>query len=79
VVILLTGCHDYKKPTFNLITGNIVLEDGVWISAGAIVNHGITAAIHSVLTCGSVATKNLDAYTIYQGNPAQKVRIRNIS
>jgi putative colanic acid biosynthesis acetyltransferase WcaF len=36
--LLLTGSHDYKKPVFNLITGNIILEDGVWIGAKAIVN-----------------------------------------
>jgi len=27
----------------------------------------------------SVATKNLDAYAVYQGNPAIKVRSRTIS
>jgi putative colanic acid biosynthesis acetyltransferase WcaF len=75
---LLTGSHNYKKTSFNLITGSITLEDGVWIGAGAIVNQGITAASHAVLTSGSVATKNLEPYSIYQGNPAVKVRERII-
>jgi putative colanic acid biosynthesis acetyltransferase WcaF len=35
-------------------------------------------ASHSVLSSGSVATKNMDAYSIYQGNPAVKVRKREI-
>jgi len=77
--LLLTGSHNYKKPTFNLITLPIVLEDGVWICAGAIVNPGVVAASHAVLTSGSVATKNMEAYTIYQGNPAVKVRSRAIN
>ena len=77
--VLLTGNHDYKKASFNLIVSGFVLEDGVWIGAGAIVNPGITAASHAVLTSGSVATKDLDAYSIYQGNPAVKVRERVIS
>ena len=77
--ILLTGSHDYKKTTFNLITSGFVLEDGVWIGAGAIVNLGVIAATHSVLTSGSVATKNLEAFSIYQGNPAVKIRTRIIS
>jgi putative colanic acid biosynthesis acetyltransferase WcaF len=76
--ILLTGSHNYKKTTFNLLTGSVILEDGVWIGAGAMVNLGITAASHSVLTSGSVATKNLEAYGIYQGNPAVKIRGRHI-
>ena len=76
--MLLTGSHNYKKTTFDLITGSIILEDGVWIGAQAIVNHGITVASHAVLTTGSVATKNMEAYSIYQGNPAVKTRSRNI-
>ncbi|HEY0244006.1 MAG TPA: WcaF family extracellular polysaccharide biosynthesis acetyltransferase [Mucilaginibacter sp.] len=77
--ILLTGSHNYKKTSFDLITGNIVLEDGVWIGAGAIVNQGITVASHAVLTSGSVATSSLEAYAVYQGNPAVKIRERNIT
>jgi putative colanic acid biosynthesis acetyltransferase WcaF len=76
--LLLTGSHNYKKTTFDLITGSIILEDGVWIGAGALVNQGITAHNHSVLTSGSVATKDLDAYSVYQGNPAVKIRDRII-
>jgi putative colanic acid biosynthesis acetyltransferase WcaF len=76
--MLLTGSHDYKKTSFNLITKELTLEDGVWIAAGATVTSGVTAASHSVLTSGSVATQNLQPYTIYQGNPAVKTRARNI-
>lgn len=77
--ILLTGSHNYKKTTFDLITSALVLEDGVWIGAGAIVNLGVTAATHSMLTSGSVATRNLEAWSIYQGNPAVKIRDRLMS
>lgn len=75
--LLLTGSHNYKDPSFGLITGSINLEDGVWIGAKAIVNHGITAGSHAVLSAGSVANKNLEPWTIYQGNPAVKIRIRS--
>ena len=76
--ILQTGSHNYKKTTFDLMIGPIKLEDGVWVGCGAIINQGITLASHSLLTSGSVATKSLEAYHIYQGNPAVKVRPRNI-
>ncbi len=76
--VIFTGSHNYKKTSFDLITRSVVLEDGVWIGACAIVNAGVIAASHSVLTSGSVATKNMDAYTVYQGNPAVKVRSRII-
>jgi putative colanic acid biosynthesis acetyltransferase WcaF len=76
--MLLTGSHNYKSPAFDLITGNIILEDGVWVGACAIVNHSVRVSSHAVLTAGSVATKNLEPYFIYQGNPAQKIRPRLI-
>lgn len=77
--LLMTGNHDYKKKNFDLITRSIILEDGVWIGAAAKVCPGLILASHSVLTMGSIATRNLDAYGIYQGNPAVKVKDRTIS
>ena len=77
--MLQTGSHNYKNITFDLITGSIVLEDGVWIGCAAIINQGITVGSHAVLTTGSVATGNLEPYFIYQGNPAVKVRAREIN
>ena len=76
--MLLTGNHNYKKVDFDLITKPIILGDGVWIGAKAIVCPGITAGSHSVLTVGSIATNNLESYSIYQGYPAVKVKDRVI-
>ncbi|TWR31520.1 colanic acid biosynthesis acetyltransferase WcaF [Mucilaginibacter pallidiroseus] len=77
--ILQTGNHNYKKSSFDLITGSIVLKDGVWVGCGATVSAGVTAGSHSVLTTGSIANKNLNEYFIYQGNPAVAVRKREIA
>src|SRR5471030_2876449 len=76
---LCTGSHDYKKTTFDLITRPIKLEDGVWIGAACWVGPGVTMESHSILTAGSVATKNIDASGIYRGNPAVRVKQRVIS
>lgn len=77
--MLLCGSHNYKAITFDLIIGEIILEEGVWISAHAIVTGGVTCKSHCVLTANSVATGNLEAYGIYQGNPASKIRERVIN
>ncbi|MCX6312684.1 MAG: WcaF family extracellular polysaccharide biosynthesis acetyltransferase [Bacteroidetes bacterium] len=77
--MLLTGNHNYKKSTFDLMTGEIVLEEGVWIGAKAVVCPGVICASHSLLAVGSIATSNLEAYGIYQGNPAVKMREREIN
>jgi putative colanic acid biosynthesis acetyltransferase WcaF len=76
--MLLTGNHNYKKSSFDLITRAIHLEDGVWIGAKSIVGPGVRCGSHSILTVGSFTSKDLDAYGIYQGNPAVKVRSREI-
>ena len=75
---LLTGNHDYSKSTFDLKVNGIILEQGVWIGAKSVVCPGLICKDHSILTVGSVATKNMDAYGIYQGNPAIKVKDRVI-
>ena len=76
--MLLCGNHNFKLETFDLITGPVQLEEGVWIGAHSIVCPGVSCHSHSVLAVNSVATKNLDAYHIYQGNPAVKAKERVI-
>ena len=77
--VLCTGSHNYKKSTFDLITRPIKVEDGAWVGAGCWVGPGVTLGSHAVLTLGSVATKNLAANGIYQGNPAVLVKQRIVS
>lgn len=74
--MLLCGSHDYKRATFDLITRPIAVEDGAWICAKSIVGPGVTVGSHAVLTAGSVATTDLAANGIYQGNPASLKRRR---
>ena len=76
--MLLTGNHDYTSPRFDLMVKDIILEEGVWIGAQAIVCPGVVCASHAVLSAGSVATGPLQAYQVYQGNPAVIVRERQI-
>ena len=76
---LLTGSHNYSQQSFSLILGEIIIEEGAWIAAKATVCPGVTCKSHSVLSVNSVATHDLNPYTIYQGNPAIEKRKRIIS
>ena len=76
--MLLTGNHDYASSTFDLTVKKIVLEDGVWIGAHALICPGVICHSHSVLSVKSVATRSLEPYKIYQGNPAVFVKDRVI-
>ena len=75
---LCTGNHNYKSPTFDLITNPIIVEDGAWIGANAWVGPGVKVCNHAVLTAGSIATKDLEPFGIYQGNPAALLKQRVI-
>ena len=76
--MLLTGNHDFGKPQFDLKVAPINLEDGVWIGAQSVVCPGVKVLSHAVLAVKSVATSDLQPFSIYQGNPAMKVKERVI-
>jgi putative colanic acid biosynthesis acetyltransferase WcaF len=73
---VLTGNHDYKRPAFDLILKPVVIEDGVWVGARAVICPGVTLGTHSVVTAGGVMTRDAEAFTIYTGNPATPARRR---
>ena len=76
--MLLTGNHDYTVGCMPYRNAPIHIEDGAWIGAKTTVCPGVTVYRNAILTVGSVATKDLEANGIYQGNPAAKIRTRKI-
>lgn len=76
--MILCGNHNYKLSSFDLVVGEVTIDEGAWVGAKATVCPGVKMGNHSLLTVGSVATANLEEYWIYQGNPAKKLRIREI-
>lgn len=75
---LLTGNHDYKKESFDLMIAPITIENGVWVGAKAVICPGVALGTHSVVTAGSVVKTDTEPYSIYQGNPAVAVGQRII-
>lgn len=77
--MLICGSHNYKNQSFDLITKEIIIKEGVWIGAKSIILQGVIAESHAILSAGSVISKNLEKFSIYKGNPALKVSSRTIS
>jgi len=73
---IMSGNHNYSKPSFDLIIKEIIIEDGAWLGAKSVVCQGVTVGSHAVLSVSSVASDNLEPYSIYRGNPAVKVKDR---
>lgn len=62
-----SGVGDYRNMP-------IMIEDGVWIGAGAIILPGVTIGTCSIIGAGSVVTKNIPAHSIAVGNPARVIK-----
>ena len=73
---LCTGSHDWSKETFDLITKPIAIQDGVWICADVFIGPGVTVGENSVVTAGSIVTKDLPPGMICSGNPCVAVKKR---
>lgn len=57
--------------------GNITkIGNDVWIGYGATVLGGVTIHDGAIIAAGSVVTKDVEAYCIYGGNPAKKIKSR---
>jgi putative colanic acid biosynthesis acetyltransferase WcaF len=73
---LCTGNHDWTTTNMKLFRRPIVLEDGCWVGARAVVCPGVTVGAAAILSVGSIATKNIPPNQIWTGNPATYTRRR---
>lgn len=75
---LCTGTHEYRDPDFPLISRPITIGRRAWICANAFVGPGVNVGDGVVLAAASVAFRDLDAWTVYVGNPASVIRQRPV-
>ncbi len=74
--MLLLGSHDPQDREFPGVVAPILIEDYVFVGAGAIVAPGVTLGRGCVVAAGAVVTKSVPPYTIVGGNPARKIADR---
>ena len=70
--------HDYNDPDFPMISYPMRLGAYSWICARASVAPGVQVGTGAVLGLGSVASSDLDPWTVYSGVPAVKVKSREL-
>jgi putative colanic acid biosynthesis acetyltransferase WcaF len=73
---LCGATHDFDDPAFPLLAYAMEVEAYAWICARACVGPGVNVGEGAVLGLGSVATRNLEAWTVYGGSPAVRIRER---
>ncbi|NPE27884.1 acyltransferase [Methanococcoides sp. SA1] len=60
-------------PYVKCINGKIVINNDVWVGAGAIILPNLIIGVGAVVAAGAVVTKNVEAYSIVAGVPAIKI------
>ncbi len=75
---LCAGTHDHTDRRFPLIRDPILIGADAWIGADAFVGPNVRIGRLSVLGARSSAYKDLEPSTVYVGNPARRLKSREI-
>ena len=76
---ICAGSHDYKDESMPLLRLPISIGDDVWIATEAFVGPNVTIGKSAILGARAVTMRDLEANSIYMGNPATKVKDRDNS
>ena len=69
--------HDYDSPAFPLLAYAMTIGAYAWVCARASIAPGVNIGEGAVLGLGSVATRDLEPWTVYAGVPAAKIKERS--
>ncbi|KAF1062226.1 putative acetyltransferase [Burkholderia gladioli] len=75
-VSILTSGHPVEpsRRRSGVVAKPVVIENNVWIGAGAIILGGVTIGENSVVAAGAVVTRDVPRDTLAGGNPARVIR-----
>lgn len=75
-VIVETAGLDFStgEPPYKHISEPIIIEEGAWIGARAIILGGVTIGKNAVVASGSVVTRSVPSHSVFGGVPARLIR-----
>ncbi len=65
-----------KFDTYSGKKGKVIIGNDVWIGSNAIIMKGVTIGDGAIIAAGAIVTKNVEAYSIVGGVPADFIRFR---
>jgi galactoside O-acetyltransferase len=69
------GNNVVSKDWSNVKNAPIIIESKVWVGFGVVILKGVTVGEGAVIGAKSVVTKDVPAWSVVAGNPAQVVKI----
>lgn len=75
-VLVSTQSHDMGSDLFESVYAEVRIGDHAWLGPRAIVLPGVTLASGSVAAAAAVLTKDTEAWGVYAGIPAQRIKWR---
>lgn len=66
--------QDFSKKNLKCKSGDVIIEDDVWIGANVFINPGVKIGRNSVVGANSVVTSSIPSDSIFGGVPAKLIR-----
>jgi acetyltransferase-like isoleucine patch superfamily enzyme len=81
-VVIVTSNHRYDLPDRPIseqghVLSPITIGDDCWIGANAVILAGVNLAEGTIVSAGSVVTRDTEPYSIVAGSPAEKIGSRD--
>lgn len=73
---LCTGSHDISDRRFGLMTGEIVIENGVWVAADCFVGPNVRIGANAVIGARSTVLQSMPIGQICLGTPCKPIKPR---
>lgn len=75
-VHICASTHNYNDPLHPLVLSPILINEDVWVCADAFIGPSVTIGAGAVIGARAVIIKNGEAWSVYAGNPAIKIKNR---
>lgn len=75
-VYLNTGGHEYKKPSFDIFSNPVVIEDECWITNDVYIAPGVTIGRGTIIAARSSVLKSMPGGKVCVGTPAIPIKDR---
>lgn len=78
-VMIYNAEHDINSETFSAVTGEVIIDDYVFIGPRAIILPNVHIGKGAIVAAGAVVTKDVEPFAIVGGVPAKQISTRTLT